>query len=138
MYKELLVPYQTDNSFMKPQPPATSRQILEAENVLGVSFPEELRQLLLEMNGDKWLFLSIKEIITDNLMLWEELSEIYENIREFLMIGTNGCGDYYAYKISEGKIIDTQLVRWEHEDNSSCFVATDLKELIRRYYENEI
>ena len=58
MYRELVLELTKGNEWVKVQPPCSETVISEAEKVVGYSFPEELKNLLREMNGDKWLFLS--------------------------------------------------------------------------------
>lgn len=82
--------------------------------------------------------LSVKQIIEDNLLVRKTLSESYEGLDELLFIGGNGCGDYYSYSILDGQISSTEIVRWEHEDNTKIVVAHSLQEMIDRYYNNEI
>ena len=138
MYIELIEKYINDNKYIKLRPPADLKMIANAENTLNITFPNELKELLLETDGDNFLLLSVKQIIEDNLLVREALSEFYEGLEELLFIGGNGCGDYYAYSILDGQIKSTEIVRWEHEDNIKIVVAHSLKEMIDRYYNNEI
>ena len=138
MYIEQIRKYMNDNEYTKPQPPADLKMITNAENRLGVTFPNELKELLMEMDGDNLLLLSVKQIIEDNLLIREALSEFYEGLDKLLFIGGNGCGDYYSYSILDGQIKSQEIVRWEHEDNSKIVVAHSLIEMIDRFYNNEI
>lgn len=138
MYIEQIRKLMNDNEYIKPNSPSDIKMITNAENMLNVTFPNELKELLLEMDGDNLLLLSVKQIIEDNIMVREALSEFYEGLDELLFIGGNGCGDYYSYSIPDGQIKSTEIVRWEHEDNTKIVVAHSLKELIDRYYNNEI
>jgi hypothetical protein len=138
MYIEQIRKYMNDNKYINPHPPADLKMITNAENRLSVIFPNELKELLLEMDGDNWLLLSVKQIIEDNLQVREALSECYEGLNEILFIGGNGCGDYYSYSILDGQINSTEIVKWEHEDNSKMVVAYSLKEMIDKYYNDEI
>ena len=72
MYRELVLELSKGNEWVKVQPPCSEAVISEAEKVVGYSFPEELKNLLREMNGDKWLFLSAEEII-ENVKLNREI-----------------------------------------------------------------
>lgn len=138
MYIEQIRIYMNDNEFIKPNPPADLKMITNAENRLNVMFPNELAELLLEMDGDNCLLLSVKQIIEDNLLVREALSDCYEGLDKLLFIGGNGCGDYYSYSIMDGQIKSTEIVRWEHEYNSMIVVANSLKEMIDKYYNDEI
>lgn len=39
-------------------------------------------------------FMLVKQIIEDNLLVREALSEFYEGLDELLFIGTNGCSSF--------------------------------------------
>ena len=138
MYIEKIRRYMKENNFINPQPPVELSMIAEAESKLGVGFPDELKKMLSEMNGDKWLLWSVEQIVDDNMQIREYLADCYEGINELLFIAGNGCGDYYAYSIQNGQILTTEMIIWEHEDNSKTFVAHSLLEMIDRYYNSEI
>lgn len=138
MYLELIQQNIPQNPWIRPQPPATPEQIRWAEQQMRVSFPEELRALLLELNGDRYLLLSAERIVECNRLTREGLSECYDGLENLLFVAENGCGDYYCYKISQGQITDPELYRWDHEDNETRPVASSLAEMITRYYNDEI
>ena len=153
MYKELVLKLSQNNEWIQIQPPpCADAQIDLAEKIVGYSFPKELRELLRELNGDKWCLLSAQEIIENverNREIWlpifeEDYSrEAYsEQVGRFIFFATNGCGDYYCYRVSEGGIPDeTAIYIWEHEYlGEKCWkkVAGDMKEFIIRYYNNKI
>ncbi len=139
MYKELITKYSENNRWIKIQKPATIAEIKEAEKTVGYPFPEELKQLFLEMNGDSYLLLSTDRIIENCLFNREYLKEAYEDIDLHIFFAENGCGDYYCYNISvNGEIDTTAIYIWEHETNETHAVAENIQELIRRYYLSEI
>ena len=110
MYKELILEASNGKAEIQIQKPATLSDIKQAENMVGYNFPDELKKLLLEMNGDKWLFFA-----------------------------GNGCGDYYCYNINQDGTVDISAIYiWLHEVNETHMVAGNMKELIRRYYNSEI
>lgn len=139
MYKELIKECSKDNQWTKIQKPATITEIQEAQHTVGYQFPDDLKHLLLELNGDSYFLLStnrIKEIYQINR---EYLKEIYEDVNCHIFFAENGCGDYYCYNILEDGEIDTSAIYiWEHEINKTSVVAKDIKELIRKYYNSEI
>lgn len=139
MFKELITECAKDNRWTRLQKPATITEIQEAENTVGYRFPDDLKQLLLELNGDSYLLLStdrIKEICQLNREL---LKEIYEDIDCHIFFAENGCGDYYCYNIAENGETDISAIYiWEHETNETALVAKDIQELIRKYYNSEI
>lgn len=138
MYIEQVRKHMDGNSFIKPNPPARPEAITEAENKLNVIFPNELTELLLEMDGDNHLLLTVKQIIEDNLLIRGALSEFYAGLTELLFFGGNGCGDYYSYSILDNHVKSTEIVKWGHEDNSRVVVANSLKEAIDKYYNDQI
>ena len=105
------------------------------------------------MNGDKWLFLSAEEII-ENVKLNREIflplfeedyskEEYQERVDRFIFFATNGCGDYYCYRVCPNGTADTSVIYiWEHENigDRCCWkpVANNIKELIVRYCNGEI
>ena len=139
MYKELVLECSEGRAKIQIQEPATRSEIQEAEKVVGYNFPEELKELLLEMNGDKWLLFSTEKIIECVSLNREYLLECYEDIESHIFFAGNGCGDYYCYNVREDGIVDTSAIHiWLHEDNETRWVAKDMEELIRRYYNSEI
>lgn len=138
MWLELIRKHMSNNKFIVPKCGANLSEIQNAEKKLGVLFPQELKDLLLAVNGDQCLLLSIDQIIEDNNLIRENLSECYEGLDELLFIAGNGCGDYYAYIIHDGKISTNQIVCWEHEINECVLVATGLVEMIEKYYSGQI
>ncbi len=94
--------------------------------------------LLKELNGDKWLFFSIDEIINTIKTVREAFEEDYLGIENHLFFASNGCGDYYCYEILDGKADIASIYMWEHETNETHKVASNITELIRRYYNDEI
>ena len=144
MYKELILELTKDNKFVKVQPPCSENDIENAEKAVGYHFPKELKALLRELNGDRYLFLSAKEII-EQAKLNREIQKEYSNeefakeLDKFIFFATNGCGDYYCYLAdSDGVIDETAIYVWEHEEYCLKQAATDMTELITRYYNDEI
>lgn len=155
MYRELALKLSQGIPYVTPQPPCPEESIAAAEQAAGVPFPQPLRDLLAEMNGDRWLLLSAQEI-AENVRLNREAllpffeeeygirgREIYwERVGRFLFFASNGCGDYYCYRFSPDAVPEDTLYLWEHESigESCCWkpVARTLEELITRYYHNEI
>lgn len=153
MYKELISELSKENEWVKIQPPCHEREIRRAEKAVGYPFPKELRDLLREMNGDKWLLLSSKEIIEQvklnkgcYLPLFEadfSKAEYIDRVDRFIFFATNGCGDYYCYRVSPRGVPDESAIYiWEHESlgEKCCWkqVAGGMTEFITRYYNGEI
>ena len=133
LYKEL-----TDtHDYIKPNPPATKKQILDVEKAVGYKLPGDLKELLLEMNGDNWLVFSTEQIIETNLSVRK--LDCYMPLDCLLFFGGNGCGNYYGYPIThqDGVRYDNVFM-WEHEYDSRIWKANNLEELIKKYYNDEI
>lgn len=144
MYRELILKLSQGKEFVKIQPPCSEYEIDNAELTVGYPFPQELRELLKELNGDKYLLLSANEII-EQAKLNREIKEMYsdeESLQEldrFIFFATNGCGDYYCYRSDPDGIIDeTAIYIWMHEEYCWKQVATNMVEFITRYYNDEI
>lgn len=144
MYSELILELSQGNEFVKIQPPCPESEIDGAEKVVGYQFPNELRNLLRELNGDKWLLLSAQEIIEQaklNREMQKENSdeEFAKELDKFIFFATNGCGDYYCYHADSNGVIDeTTIYVWEHEEFCWRKIATNMADLITRYYKSEI
>lgn len=153
MYRELILELSKGNERVKIQPPCREHEIDCAEKAVSYPFPKELRDLLRETNGDKWLLLSAKEIIEQvklnrkcYLPLFEKdfsKAEYIERVDKFIFFATNGCGDYYCYRVGSDDVPDeTTIYILEHEDigEKCCHrpVAANMSEFITRYYKGEI
>lgn len=153
MYRELIENLTRENPWVQIQPPCPEDEIAKAEQFVGWPFPAELRQLLLELNGDNWCILSAKGIM-ENVQRSREIflpmfesdfsREAYDDrVGRFLFFATNGCGDYYGYRARlDGTVDDTTIYYWNHEDlgEDCCWkpVASSAAELLTRYYQDEI
>ena len=137
MYTELVCRYAGNNDFVHPQSPASKNEICAAEEKLNVKFPEELKKLLSEMNGDKFLCLSVSGIIENNLDLRSAYKD-FVDLSNFLFVAENGCGDYYGYHIENGMVLSSPIYIWEHESFKNKAVADNLEEMIKLYYQDKI
>lgn len=108
--------------------------------------------MLQEANGDHYCLLSAQEIIENVERNREILFPLFEKdyskekyielVDRFIFFATNGCGDYYCYRVTEDGIPDeTAIYIWEHESlGEKCWkkVAGNMGEFISRYYKGEI
>ena len=145
MYRELIEKLTDGHSWAKLQEPCSEDDILKAEKYVGFSFPEELKALLRETDGDRWLLLSAEEIINNaktNREIYPEyfeLQEFEEKINRYIFFATNGCGDYYCYRVLENGETDTSAIYiWEHELFEIREVVKDISDLITKYYNSEV
>ena len=146
MYKELIAELSKDNERTQIQLPADPDEIKTTEEYIGYSFPDSLKELYLELNGDSYLILSldqISETVTRNRKFFTECFDDYEvyleRVDRYIPFATNGCGDYYCFKLnSEGEADESAIHIWEHETFESHPVAADIKDTIIMYYNNGI
>ncbi len=146
MWKKLILTLTTKNQYVEPNPPASIEQMQEVESKLRVLLPNDVKELLLELNGDSFLILSTQQIIEYNLMTRNIMKDIYEEdyqpVEYYLFIAGSGCGDYYGYGITSFGIKDSDIYMWNHEEaDVKCNfikVASNLKELIELYYTDKL
>lgn len=145
MYRDLIGELIKGHSWAKLQDPCSEDEIIKAEKYVGFIFPEELKTLLRETNGDHWFLLSaddiIKHVKTNREIFPEYLEpdEFEEKVNRFVYFATNGCGDYYCYRVLENGETDISAIYiWEHELFEIREVAKDISELITKYYNNEV
>lgn len=145
-YREIVEASTRKTQYAKIAPPCSEREIEQTEAYVGYSFPEPLKNLLRELNGDGWFLLSAEQICENVRLNREILREAFDDEKEFaervgqyILFATNGCGDYYGYHVQEnGTVDESALYIWEHETFESKIVARDIPELIRKYYNDEI
>lgn len=65
------------------------------------------------------------------------MDEIYPN-NQFLRVATNGCGDDFGYRLEDNKTLSRDIYMWDHEVDELTLVALNLKEVITKYYNDEI
>lgn len=145
MYRELIEKLTAENHWAKLQKPCPENEITKAEEYIGFKFPEELKVLLREINGDGWFLLSAEEIIgnvkTNREIFSEflEADEFEEKVNPFVFFATNGCGDYYCYHVLENGETDSSAIYiWEHELFETREVAKNIADLITKYYNDEV
>ncbi|MBR3836565.1 MAG: SMI1/KNR4 family protein [Clostridia bacterium] len=145
MYIELIGKLIQGHNWAKIQKPCPEKEIKKAEKYVGFAFPEELKDLLRETNGDHWFLLSAEEMVDqvrrnrEILADYLEPDEFQEKVNRFVYFASNGCGDYYGYRVlANGRTDDTAIYIWEHELFEIREVAKDIPELITKYYNGEI
>ncbi len=145
MYRERIASHIQGHNWAKLQEPCPEKMISKAEKYVGFRFPDALKELLWETNGDHWFLLSAEDImehVKTNRKIFPqylEPDEFEEKVNRFVPFATNGCGDYYGYRIlSNGETDATAIYIWEHELFEYQKVADDIPELINKYYNDEI
>lgn len=133
LYKELT----GTHDYIKPNTPATQKQIAEVEKVLDCKLPTDLKELLLETNGDNWFIFSTEQMIETNSSVRK--LDCFMPLDCLLFFGGNGCGDYYGYPItSQDGVRDDNVFMWEHEYDNRIWKANSLEDAIKKYYKDEI
>ncbi len=140
MYLEIVNEFRTTRKYgdgIKPRVPATGEGIARAEHQIGIQFPQELRDLLLEMDGDCDLFLSLDEIIKYNAY---QFSENYP-IGSLLVFGADGSGNLFVYKVRDKKAKSGEIYLWDHEiavggpeEDELQYRASSILGLIQEFY----
>jgi cell wall assembly regulator SMI1 len=131
MWKDYMSKLLENSKFIKVNPPATIEEITEAENEIGINFPDDLKQCLLEVNGNDDCLYSIDHMVEINLLM----KKLNPN-DTFLRVGGNGCGDDIFYRTVNGKVVCNDLYMWWHEDDESTNepVGHNLMEAIIKLY----
>ena len=145
MYRELIGKLIDGHNWAMLQEPCPEKEIKKAEKYVGFTFPEELKALLRETNGDHWFLLSADEIVAqvkrnrEILAEYLEPDEFEEKVNRFVYFASNGCGDYYCYRVLENGETDTTAIYiWEHELFEVREVAKNISDLITKYYNDEV
>jgi hypothetical protein len=119
--------------------PASAQDIARAERNLGVAFPGELRELLLETNGVSAHFSApfvwtVEEIVEQNKHFRANTSfrELYKPFDDLLFFGAEGNGDQFAYRIVNGRIPEPSIYEWDHETDVRAQFASNLSDYFKR------
>lgn len=114
--------------------PEINHNIKMTEEQLGVSFHNDLIEVLMESNGvtgeyGLGLLWSTDRIKSENLMFRsnDDFKELYMSFDDLLFFGDAGNGDQFAYPIQNGKIQRNDIFIWNHEEDSRNWIAPNLK-----------
>lgn len=77
------------------------------------------------------------------ISFWHRLrrsdEDFAKELDRLIFFAGNGCGDYYCYYAdADGAIDDGVIYIWEHEESCLKKAASNIEELIVRYYHDEI
>ncbi|HBE70731.1 MAG TPA: SMI1/KNR4 family protein [Planctomycetaceae bacterium] len=119
-------------------PSASAAAINDAETVLSISFPDELRSILQESNGvtgkyELGLVWNLDRMQRDNLQFRSDSNfrDLYMPFDHLLFFTDAGNGDQFAFPIQNGKIQRTDVFVWDHESDDRRWVAGSLKQYLR-------
>lgn len=77
-----------------------------------------------------------REILAE---VFDDIDEFNEKVDRHIFFATNGCGDYYCYRVlPNGEVDASAIYIWEHETYETHFVANNIPEFIGRYNNSEI
>jgi len=135
-WKMLYDDFLSKHKYIKLNEAATKEQIINVENALNCILPDDLQELLLEINGDGWFLLSTEQIIETNL----EMRQLgcFMPLDHLVFFAGNGNGDFYGYPITQqdGAKGDS-IFFWDHEYDNRIWIANSLKDIIIKYYLDE-
>jgi hypothetical protein len=106
--------YKRDEEFKWTEPPATDDEIAFIEDTLGVKLPSDYVSLLKDYGGGVVggpEILSAHKDSSDFILLHQPPADL---VQDFVAVMENGCGDYYGFKVEEGKC-ETGLTFCDHE-----------------------
>jgi hypothetical protein len=142
MWIEFIKSISDDFEFSKA---ATEQALSKAESTLGLTFPAELRELLVETNGVEQrsayllFILSVERIEKDNLELRHaQALESYMPLNNFLFFADAGNGDKFGFPISRDGNIHKAIFAWNHENDSRSWCAPSLKTFIQWWYTGKV
>lgn len=135
MWIDKIKDYSKTINFISINPPATDIEINKLKKALG-EIPDDLLELLKEINGDNFVLLSVDEIIETNRRL-RSLQE-FMPLDCILFFAGNGNGDYYGYQIRKEGICSYNIFAWDHEYDNRTWFAGGMNEFIIKYCNGEI
>lgn len=126
--------------------PASHQLIDDCEKRLGVIFPKELKDLLLQTNGvrervstakgeiDSGYFLfSIERILEINVFQRTQIGDYTMPLDCLLFFAEDGIGDYFGFAVVNGRIPHSRIYFWNHEDDSRVSIAPSLEYFIKNW-----
>lgn len=114
--------------------------ILDAERMLAVRFPSDLRSFYLESDGVKADYGSEVVWTLSNLIslnrefrVSAEFRKLYMPFDHLLFFGDDGGGDQFALSIhADGVIHKCDVYRWEHETDARSWFASGFKQFLMK------
>jgi hypothetical protein len=142
MWKSLIETLEQEAEFSAP---VSKAQIDNAEAKLNITFPQALKDCLLESNGilGKYgldLIWSIEQIVSTNVEFRanEDFKELYMPFDSLFFFADAGNGDQFAFPIQAGEIRRPDIFVWNHEDDSRTWIAPNLEKYVVWLLEGKI
>lgn len=109
--------FMLDGDHAVRQPPMTAQRLKEIEVEMGVRLPDQYKHHLCRHGSGDFAFSSIYSPDPElEWSLWNDYAYMPASRGQFLPIADNGCGDYYGFRIVNGKCTDP--ICWAgHESN---------------------
>ncbi|MBP2001384.1 hypothetical protein J2Z69_002427 [Paenibacillus shirakamiensis] len=120
------------------KPGLEENDIIIAETLLKVQFPDKYRELVKLVNQaeiDEWIFYPIKDSkriakTSDDIVRNNTLVN-YSNITEkMIWIGEDGTGDLIGYKMNENGHLNEEIYHFNHESQEIILVYDDIEDMI--------
>jgi hypothetical protein len=114
--------------------------ILDAEKVLAVDLPEDLRDFFLQSDGvtadyGSGVVWMLSDVVRRNkeFRASTEFRGLYMPFDHLLFFGDDGGGDQFALSINaDGVIHKHDIYRWEHETDARSWFASGLKQFLAK------
>ncbi|HEX7643273.1 MAG TPA: SMI1/KNR4 family protein [Burkholderiaceae bacterium] len=136
-WKKLIAPAIPDQEHASP---ADATLIQAAEHNLGIMFPAQLRDLLLECDGVTarygskavWTVSEIQRC-NNEFRNTKTFHELYMPFDHLLFFGDDVNGDQFAFAIHpDGQIHKPDIYCWDHETDSRIWFASDMKQYLEK------
>jgi len=121
-------------------PALNEATIAEAEEILRIEFPADLRSFFLEAGGliadyGSEIIWALSDIVKRNKEFRNsvEFSELYMPFDHLLFFGDDGGGDQFALAIhADGVVHKPDVYRWEHESDARSWFASGLAQFLEK------
>lgn len=137
MWKDTIKKFFTQSEFGETisfNEPVNEFSLFEAESMLCIEFPMELKTCLLESNGVQGeyglgLIWDVDRILDTNLQFRKNIdfTELYMPFDNLLFFADAGNGDQFFFPILGTKNVRDDVFVWNHENDSRSWVAPNLK-----------
>jgi hypothetical protein len=142
-FEELVCEFITTEE-IKLNPACSESDLSRLLTGLKIEIPSELTELLRDFNGltvyHSLSIWSIEEMIETNSEYWQEdfLPDLYMPFKPMFFFADAGNGDLFAYRILDGQIPYSDIYAWNHENDSRIWVASNLRDFVKRSLKNEL
>jgi hypothetical protein len=104
---------------LESDPPSTDLDIDEIEKALSIKLPDEYKQFIKMFGGGYFAFTIVysgKEGSEWNIIMRNKDAGIIDS-KAFMAVSENGVGDYYGFKVKDGKC-ESEITFYDHEDDN--------------------